>query len=253
MKILGMIVFISLVLLCQGVLYADEQLQDHFEIDFDRIKLQPPFTESEEIAQEFENLATEFSKNVRRDLYNKVFLSSMVNFIAKYPGDKSTLSAKYYLAIYLLESKEKFTLRQDSLWSLIMEDVFTICAAISSEAPNSWQGKLSSFITPEIYTRMATDRGAALDEIRRELPTYLEMQDEHEYRKFREYLGLMTPIEVELRDLIINLELEQGNIANARKELEIIQQKYPKWNVKHLERNISNVYERQLKKEKRSK
>lgn len=234
------------IFLSSDMLYAVGQIQEeYFPIDMAKIKLQSPLTKSEQAAQEFAILSEEFSTAIQRDLYSHTFMSKMIDFITAHPHDTMALSAKYYLAIYLLESKEKFTFREDALWSTVMKDMFTLFGEIATEFPNSWQGKLSSMMTPEIYTLMGTDRKAALDEIRRELPIYLDIQNDLEYQTFRKHIGTTVPIEITLRDLIISLELEQGNIEKAKEELTIIRQKYPNWDVRHLERNISDVYQRQ--------
>ncbi len=229
----------------QGQSYAEE----HIPIDFEAIKLQPPFIQDTEVTQEFEHLVSDFSQYIHRDLYSHLLIEKLISFISEHPNDEAALSAKFYLAKYLLSSRDKFTLSDDTLWSLVTRDMLKLFNIIASESPNSWQGRVASLYTPELFIAL-TDRKALLAEIRKSLLLTIEIKDEPGFVKFQKHLGLTRPLEVQVREQVIDLELEQGNIETAEKELLMLRKNYPEQQTKHLEEKISNVRQRQIEKEK---
>ncbi len=250
MKRLYRFIIVSVVIILAGngqQLWAEE----HVQINLETIKLKSVLTENIAISQEFEYIATEFSEYFKKKLYNSKFISEMVEFIKKYPFDHTFLSAKYYLATYLMESREKFALDDYFLWLKITEDAIEIFQEIARESPDSWQGKLSSLFTRELFIILGSDdKEAILREMRKSLAVVIEIKDSPQFLKLQERMGKTKPIELQVRSQLLTLELEQGNIENAKKELLLIRENYPKEKTEHLEEKISIVHQRQIEKKK---
>jgi hypothetical protein len=75
---------------------------------------------------------------------------------------------------------------------------------------------------------------------------FLKIENEPGFVKFRKDLGVNEPIEIELREQIIRLELKLGNFQSAEQELIILKKKYPdSKKVRHLEGEVSEVRQKQ--------
>ena len=247
MKMLYASILISLLLFPIHLSGQDTQAR-HFQIDFNAIRLKPPFTEDTNLRRQFQSLAIGFANRIHDHeyQYDEAFMSKIIQFITQNSSDKAALSAKYYLGEYLLYSWSKFERIIDvKMVTLIVEDAITVFEAIVAEAPDSWQGKLASHYTHDFFYTILPDRPALLAARRRILSTMLQIKDEPGFIELRRYEGVREPIELDIRAEMIELDLEEKNLAKAEAELAILKAQYPdSQTIKRLEKKISERRQR---------
>lgn len=226
--------------------YSQEETTPHFNIDFEAIRLKPPLTEDHELKSQCHALTMELEKTFSQ--YDETAMKNIVNFIAAHPSDNAALTAKYYLAEYLLAGRVRLEENMElELAQLVVEDMLRLFAAIASEVPETWQGKLASYFTPEYFDSML-ETGEYYRTKRRELwPLLRQLETNPEFRKFQSFRNQIDPVELIIGTEYIEFALKEGDILAAEAELARLKTTYSySWKIKYAEKAIAEAYEDQF-------
>ncbi|MBI3038158.1 hypothetical protein HYY75_03775 [bacterium] len=234
----------------------DKIVNSLLQFDFKTISLNSKMTEnllSKKLVSEANRKLSDLYKE-NTSCNENIFFPKCVDLIKEFseiislnPNNRASLTLKFYLGTCLVLSHESFY-KDMTNWEKIIEKALTIFNSISSEFPNTWEGKLSSTYNRNHFLAIIkNDVENQVFELRKLIPIYRELEKDAGFIEYLKIFNIKNPVEISVRDILIYKELELGHIEAAEQELKKVK------GLKNVTEHVLSRLEREIERAKQKK
>jgi len=235
------ILVLVMVLFSNTCLYADvfedksTQLREFYkELNLPGLCVGDDLEENEIANAQLASLAALMKTNLEdeEDNYNTGLALKFKSFIQSHSKTTAALSAKLYLGEYLVQSAGNLIKSDDNFRKVLIStasNIHNMYSDIGKQFPNRWQGKYSTCITKElIIADFLEDEEAIIAKFRKTLPKIKDFENDPEFVKYKNSIGLeKTSMEENSRYGIIYLLLKLNKKDVAIQEFNNFKSLFP--------------------------